>query len=316
MRMRCGLRTIAALVLMSTLGMGCSDNGTDPEEGPEITDLTGDYLGQQPPGATPVRFAPQILSPDSTWWWISPPKFSPDGNDMVFTKYIIADTHQKRLYSMERVGDDRWTSPEELPFGSEDGVDCHAAFSVDGTKLFFLSHRRGGSFFVVTKDGGSWSDPVVVSIPGLAGVGNQFSVTRDESIYFEISNGQNDDLYVSRLVDGEYSSPESLGAPINTTDYEDYAPFIDPDESYLIFASNRPGGFGSNDLYVSFHEPGGTWSEPQNLGSAINSNVADTLPCISPDGNYFFFITWKEDDEGFTPYWVDVSAVEALNPDQ
>jgi hypothetical protein len=120
-----------------------------------------------------------------------------------------------------------------------------------------------------------------------------------------MSNGQADDIYRSRLINGEYSEPEYLGAIINTVDYEEYAPYIDPDEAYLIFASNRPGGFGGNDLYISFQNPDGSWTQPRNMGSEINSNVGGTLPAVSPDGNYFFFITQRADDQSYNPYWVD-----------
>lgn len=286
--------------------------------GPDVPSpdaLTGAYLGQNPPGKSAVRFAPDSLLPDGSWWWISPPKFSPDGREMVFTKYILGDPDTKRLYAMQKMANDEWSSPEEVPFGTEtESDDCHAAFSMDGSKLFFLSHRPGGPFFVVTKDAERWSEPVPVHIPNLSGVGNQFSVTRDETIYFEMSNGVADDLYRSRLVNGEYGAPENLGAVINTDDFEEYAPFIDPDEGYLIFASNRPGGFGGNDLYISFQNPDGSWTEPRNMGETINSDVGNTIPYVSPDGEYFFFITYKEGDLGYNPYWIDAQIIEDLRP--
>lgn len=138
-------------------------------------------------------------------------------------------------------------------------------------------------------------------------------ITRDETIYFEMSNGVADDLYRSRLVNDECGEPENLGAAVNTDDYEEYAPFIDPDEDYLIFASNRPGGFGGNDLYISFQNPDGSWTEPRNMGDTINSGAGDTIPYVSPDGEYFFFITRRAGDRGYyNPYWVDAQIIEDL----
>jgi Tol biopolymer transport system component len=256
------------------------------------------------------------MLPDGTWWWISPPKFSPDGRDMVFTKYVRGNPDRKFLYAMERMENDRWTTPRAVPFGSDEGVDCHAVFSVDGSKLFFLSHRQEHSFFFVTKGETGWSDPTPLTIPQLSAVGNQFSVARDESIYFEMSNGTADDLYLSRFVNGQYCDPENLGAAINTDEYEEYAPFVDPDETYLIFASNRPGGFGGNDLYISFRNLDGTWTAPRNLGDSINSPAGDTIPCVSPDGDYFFFITVRTGDQGYNPYWMDASIIEDFIPAQ
>ena len=288
----------------------CTSNPTEPGGDQRVT-LTGAYLGQEPPGLEPIRFTPDNLVPDGSWWWISPPKFSPDGRDMVFTKYVRGNPDKKHLYTMERMENDAWTIPREVPFGSDNGEDCHAAFSMDGSKLFFLSHRQDGSFFTVTKDERGWSNPLPLTIPSLSGVGNQFSVTRDEAIYFEMSSGTADDIYRSKLVDGQYSEPENLGISINTESYEEYAPFIDPDEEYLIFASNRPGGFGGNDLYISFHNADGTWTSPRNMGNPINSEAGDTIPYVSPDGNYFFFITMRTGDQGYTPYWLDSQIIDA-----
>jgi hypothetical protein len=62
--------------------------GPDAPDSPDLTSLTGAYLGQDPPGASPVRFAPDALLANSVWHWISSPKFSPDGREMVFTKYV------------------------------------------------------------------------------------------------------------------------------------------------------------------------------------------------------------------------------------
>ena len=300
-------------VLPFILWTGCRKSGTGPDSDHELTNLFGDYLGQEPPGDTPVRFTPDILLPDGTWWWISSPKFSPDGQEIIFTKYVLGNPDTKHLYMMERMADDQWTVPQEVPFGVESG-DCHAAFSIDGSKLFFLSQRPEGPFFSLNRNAGSWSEPEAVSIPNLSGVGNQFSVTRDETIYFEMNNGQADDLYRSRLMNGEYSTPENLGPIINTNPYEEYAPFIDPDENYLIFASNRPGGVGGNDLYISFQNPDGTWTEPVNMGTPVNTDGGDTIPYVTPDGNYFFFISERPGDPGYNPYWVDAQIIEYFRP--
>jgi hypothetical protein len=49
-----------------------------------------------------------------------------------------------------------------------------------------------------------------------------------------------------------------LGPSVNS-EYNEADPFVAPDESYLIFQSKRPGGFGNNDLYISFRNKGGQW---------------------------------------------------------
>ena len=60
---------------------------------------------------------------------------------------------------------------------------------------------------------------------------------------------------------------------INLSPYNNLFPFIAPDESYLIFTSDRKGNFGGGDLYISFHNiDTDTWTEPINMGAPINTD--------------------------------------------
>lgn len=95
-------------------------------------------------------------------------------------------------------------------------------------------------------------------------------------------------LPVSKKVNGRYGKPENLGSTINTEFYEN-DPFVAPDESYLVFQSNRPGGYGKGDLYVSFRADDGSWTSAKNLGGQINSAEGDGCPVVTPDGKYLFF---------------------------
>ena len=62
-----------------------------------------------------------------------------------------------------------------------------------------------------------------------------------------------------------YPEVENFGVPINSPDHE-VDPFIAPDESYLIFCSDRPGGYGKDDFYIVFAEKDGGWTAPLNMG--------------------------------------------------
>ena len=74
--------------------------------------------------------------------------------------------------------------------------------------------------------------------------------------------------------DGDgYAEPELLPAPVNSGADESNH-WIAPDQSYLLFLSNRAGGIGENDLYISFRDGEG-WTAPRNLGA----------PVIEPAGN-------------------------------
>ena len=95
------------------------------------------------------------------------------------------------------------------------------------------------------------------------------------------------DIYRSRLVDGKYTEPENLGDAINTQ-FEEFEPYISPDQKYLIFMTQRPDGLGGSDLYISYQH-NGAWTKATNLGDKINSSGSEYSPIVSPDGKYFFW---------------------------
>ena len=93
-------------------------------------------------------------------------------------------------------------------------------------------------------------------------------------------------IYTSKLVNGVWSKPEEL--PFNTTaQWDDVHPCLSIDGDKLYFASNRPGGFGGMDLYVS-NKNGETWSEPINLGATINTAKNEVFPFIHADNTLYF----------------------------
>lgn len=105
-------------------------------------------------------------------------------------------------------------------------------------------------------------------------------------------------------LDSPWSAPVSLGSPVNTSGYETAA-WISADGLNLYFSSNRSGGFGSYDIYVSSRtstdEP---WSAPVNLGPTVNSNREDFSQCISPDGISLYFVSMRSGGYGGTDIWL------------
>ena len=100
--------------------------------------------------------------------------------------------------------------------------------------------------------------------------------------------------------------PFELVAGINS-DQKDHDPYVASDESFLIFTSERAGGKGGKDLYISYRRADGSWRVPQNM-AAINTRGNEWCPMMSPDGRYLFF-TRRGDI-----HWVDASIIEALRP--
>ncbi|MEM6965063.1 MAG: VWA domain-containing protein [Bacteroidota bacterium] len=91
-----------------------------------------------------------------------------------------------------------------------------------------------------------------------------------------------------------WQSPERLPAPLNS-EYDDTTPFLDSDGKTLYFASNRPGGYGYEDIYRSrrLDESWTNWSSPENLGFGVNSNYAEIYYCVSPLRDFTYFVSYK-----------------------
>ncbi|WP_462248002.1 OmpA family protein [Ekhidna sp.] len=138
------------------------------------------------------------------------------------------------------------------------------------------------------------------------------SVSADgRTMIFTSCDGRNSigscDLYISKKSGNSWSKPKNLGKRVNSI-YWESQPSLSADGKTLYFASNRTGGFGGRDIWVSY-DVEGQWSTPQNLGSKINTPKDETTPFIHPNGvslyisangfpgmgGYDLYVTNKED---------------------
>jgi outer membrane protein OmpA-like peptidoglycan-associated protein len=97
----------------------------------------------------------------------------------------------------------------------------------------------------------------------------------------------NCDLYVTQKVGDTWGKPENLGRKVNSTSW-DSQPSLSADGRTLYFVSNRPGGQGGRDIWMSVREEEG-WSYPKNLGDRINTARDETTPFIHSDNQTLFF---------------------------
>jgi len=74
----------------------------------------------------------------------------------------------------------------------------------------------------------------------------------------------------------------------NSNEYDNAHPAVSPDDKYLYFVSNRPGGYGGKDLYVVERKPNGTYGTPRNLGPNVNTFGDEMFPYISKDNVLYF----------------------------
>lgn len=115
------------------------------------------------------------------------------------------------------------------------------------------------------------------------------SVSADGSELFVFHNDlEGKSIYVSYFNGKGWNAPKKLPAPINTRADETHAS-LSADKSTLFFTSNREGGFGGLDIYMSKLNTNGKWGEPKNLGPNINSEFDEDTPMLHPDGKTLYF---------------------------
>ncbi|MBN4051533.1 PD40 domain-containing protein, partial [bacterium AH-315-M05] len=98
----------------------------------------------------------------------------------------------------------------------------------------------------------------------------------------------NGEIYISELEGYTWSAPVRLDSNINTPDWEGSVS-LSADGTTLYFASEKPGGQGGRDIYVSSKIDDSTWAEAVNLGPVINTPYHDEAPFIHPDGKSLYF---------------------------
>ena len=96
-----------------------------------------------------------------------------------------------------------------------------------------------------------------------------------------------------------------MGPPFNV-DTHDWLPYIARDESYLIFSGNSKENPDRFDLYISFRDESGKWTEKINLGNKINTEGAERFPGVSLNGKIFFFVRDSE------IYWYTATFIEEI----
>ncbi len=267
----------------------------------QIIDSQGsfDYLGQAPPGDSAIVFAPGIICDTSTRE--SALAISPNGDELFFVRGIWPDT---KILHMERSGN-KWSSPDTA-FFCKDSWAAEPAFSPDGRYLYYSSSKGKTdinfySLWRIGKTADGWSET-----ESLFDVGGDTiwefhpTIAEDGSLYFcywDVDK-RSGDIYMSQCKDGNCSDPIRMDFPVNS-DSSDVDSFIWKDGSYMIFTTNRSGGYGGYDQYITYKNNDGTWTSLKNLGEKFNTPRDDYDLDITPDGRYILLylnddIYWKK----------------------
>jgi Tol biopolymer transport system component len=257
----------------------------------------GPYFGQAASAQEPRVFAPGIVSRQ---YQELNAAFSPDGSTFFFTIADAARTHYTLVFTEKSAGGE-WSPLAVAPF-SGTYADADPTFSPDGKRLYFISKRprvgapadaKDFNLWYVERQGTGWGAPVDVGSDVNTPADDYYvSVTRDGVLYWSRNS-----KIVRAVPDGLKFRVEELPEIVNAPGTMQLDPFVAADESYVIFGSfGRADQLGSADLYISFRIEG-RWQAPKSLGSTINSAAFEYCPAVSPDGQYFFFTSYRVSEQ-------------------
>jgi len=115
------------------------------------------------------------------------------------------------------------------------------------------------------------------------------------------------DVWVSHFLDGQWTEPIVLNAPLNSPANEGPDTFTYDQERIYMYVSlcNRPDGLGGCDIYVSVYNPDGSWTEPKNLGPPINTEYNEFNAFFDPKENILYFTSSRSGGLGSRgrPVW-------------
>jgi len=210
-----------------------------------------------------------------------------------------------------------WEEPANLgPTINSSSNDAGPDISANGLTLFFHSDRTGGSggadLWVSTRNrtDDDWGEPVNLG-PTVNSSQWEFSpsLSADGLSLFFASNRSGgpggSDLWVTTraTTQDDWGSPVNLGPTVNSS-YRDLDGDISAEGLSLFFLSDRPGGYGDRDLWLTTrptHDD--EWDTPVNLGPRVNTPYDDRSPCISPDGSTLYFRSNRPDGVGGNDLW-------------
>jgi Tol biopolymer transport system component len=286
-------------ICFSFLGLSCSQKGDQQPRSQQQSEWR--YFGENVPGDTARLFSPSVISTPRNERDLA---LSPNGGE-IFYSLVLPSNNLSVIIYLQHDGA-FWSGKQIAPFSGRYS-DLEPAFTPDGQKLFFVSKRPIDSadikpdwnIWFTSKSKSGWSEPQALKFP-INGEGDEYypSISANGNLYFTAKREDTfgaEDIYMSRLVEGEYQQPENLGQGVNSKLYE-FNAYVAPDEQYLIFSSfGRADGLGGGDLYITYRLNDTTWTPARNLGPEINSDKLDYCPLVSPDGKYLFFTSQQID---------------------
>ena len=241
------------------------------------------------------------------------PTISADGNLLFF---ICEDHPANTKYRTTRNSQDIWYSERDSSGKWQNAIHLEAPLntatfnavywiSPDNNRILIRGAFVDGEYLgdgvsmCYKKKNGEWSKPerLLIKNYGNFDRGRQSGATMANDgqtllLYMSPKVGSyENDLYVCFLEsDGTWTEPKNLGKKINHPDYNELTPYLASDGETLYFSSNRPGGYGDNDIWMTkrLDKTWLKWSDPVNLGSPINTEEWDAFFTLDAGGEYAY----------------------------
>jgi len=227
----------------------------------------------------------------------------------------VAQYQQGRWTNVQNIG---WPLNDQHPNGV-------SSVSPDGNSLLLINEYIKGGYVkkgvsISHRVANGWSYPTKIEIEDFYNFSPyvDYSLSPNGKVLFlsvQRRDGYGDqDIYISLLQKGQWSSPINLGPMVNTKG-ADFAPFLAADGKTLYFASEGHPGYGGSDIFYCKKIGNGwtEWSTPINLGPAVNGNTWDAYYSMPANGDYAYFVSKNLQNNSRDLYRIPLP--EAIKPD-
>ena len=174
---------------------------------------------------------------------------------------------------------------------NQGAINDNPAVSFDGNTIVY-TERRGvvNAIFYSKKERGKWQTPIEITAQLNAGEDCSSSSLNSDGteLFLYKTDNYDGNIYSSNFLNGAWTPIKKLNKNINTKFYESHAS-ISADGKKLYFTSNRDGGQGNLDIYVSEKDASGEWGPAVNMGAAINTPFNEDTPFITQNDSVLYF---------------------------
>ena len=174
---------------------------------------------------------------------------------------------------------------------NQGAINDNPAVSFDGNTIVY-TERRGvvNAIFYSKKERGKWQPPIEITAQLNAGEDCSSSSLNSDGteLFLYKTDNYDGNIYSSNFLNGAWTPIKKLNKNINTKFYESHAS-ISADGKKLYFTSNRDGGQGNLDIYVSEKDASGEWGPAVNMGAAINTPFNEDTPFITQNDSVLYF---------------------------